>query len=361
MSSSAPIVAITGLNGFISTHTALAFLAHDWSVRGSVRSQSKVDQVKSLKVWQPYLEQGRLEVVVVEDLVEGNLTDFLKGVEGVAHLAAPLGMTELGWEGYKKPTIEGMVNILRQAKSVPSIKGISAMSSMSALYDVLTPEAQQDGRIYTEDVWTPLTEEKAVNFDPKDPKAMWIYYGAAKRLAEEAALAFVDDEKPQFSVATFCPPMVYAPFHHISNLSEIADTTGSPPIFASFFSGRDEPLPSKGGFSWVDARDVGEAFFRAVDKQISGRFIVSAGKSNPQIFVNKLRELRPDLDEYIIRGEPSEGKLGPTSYIDATKSQKVLGMTYRPLEETLRDTVAYMEEIGAFKEAPGASKKAGKE
>ncbi|ODO08974.1 hypothetical protein L198_00714 [Cryptococcus wingfieldii CBS 7118] len=356
-----PTVAITGLTGFIATHTALAFLTHNWSVRASVRSPSKAQQVKNLKVWERYLEEGRLEVVVVEDLGGGELGGLLEGVEGVAHLAAPLGMTELGWEGYKKPTIDGMLNILKQAKSVPSIRGISVMSSMSALYDILTPEAQQDGKIYTEDVWTPLTEEVALDFDPEDPKAMWIYYGAAKRLAEEAALAFVEEEKPRFSVATFCPPMVYAPFQHISSLSQIANTTGSPPIFASLLSGRDEPLPSKGGFSWVDARDVGEAFFRAVDGQVSGRFVVSAGKANQQIFVNKLRELRPDLDEYIIKGEPSDDKLGPTSYIDATKSKTVLGLEYRPMEETLKDTVDYLEKIGAFEEAPGAWKKDGKE
>ncbi|WVQ82252.1 hypothetical protein IAT38_004380 [Cryptococcus sp. DSM 104549] len=355
--SPAPIAAVTGINGFIAAHAVLRFLAHGWHVRGSVRSAAKADKVKQLPSYKEYVEQGKLEVVVVEDLVEGDFGELLEGVTGVAHIAAPLGLTEAGWEGYKGPTITGMRRLLEASKAVPTIKGVALMSSMSAAYDILTPNDKQVGKVYTEDDWTPLTEQMCLDVDPKSPQAMWYYYGAAKRLAEQGALEFEQKEKPSFSIATICPPMVFGAFKHIATPEELNSDEGSVPRFAALLTGKDKPIPSTGAMSYVDGHDVGEAFYLAVEKQVSGRFLLAAGKSNTQTVLNTLRQLRPDLDEYIIKGEPDKTDIGPTSYIDSSKSKKELGLEYRSLEDTLKDSLDYLDQIGLFKIPPGAWKK----
>ena len=79
-----PTVLITGLNGFVAAHTAVIFLQNDWNVRGTVRSQDKADKVKTLPALQSYFDQGRIETVIVEDLIKGDFTEALKGVDGVS-------------------------------------------------------------------------------------------------------------------------------------------------------------------------------------------------------------------------------------------------------------------------------------
>jgi nucleoside-diphosphate-sugar epimerase len=75
-----PRVLITGLNGFVAVHVAKVFLDEGWSVRGTVRSQSKVHRVRSL----PVFEDKEIEVVILDDLINGDFTEALDGVDAVS-------------------------------------------------------------------------------------------------------------------------------------------------------------------------------------------------------------------------------------------------------------------------------------
>lgn len=76
-----PTVLITGLNGFVAVHTALIFLKNGWKVKGTVRSMEKGEKVKALPVFK---DSKDIELTVVEDLVEGDFTEALKGVDAVS-------------------------------------------------------------------------------------------------------------------------------------------------------------------------------------------------------------------------------------------------------------------------------------
>jgi hypothetical protein len=80
--SNMPTVLITGLNGFVAVHTAVVFLNNGWNVRGTVRSLEKGEKVKALPVFQD--KKDKIELTVVEDLVEGDFTSALKGVDAVS-------------------------------------------------------------------------------------------------------------------------------------------------------------------------------------------------------------------------------------------------------------------------------------
>lgn len=75
-------VLITGLNGFVAVHAAVVYLKNGWSVRGTVRSQDKADKVKALSAFKDY--PGKVEVVIIKDLIEGDYTEALKGVDAVS-------------------------------------------------------------------------------------------------------------------------------------------------------------------------------------------------------------------------------------------------------------------------------------
>ena len=77
-----PTVLITGLNGFVAVHVALKFLAEGWDVRGTVRSEVRGEQVLALPCFAVYV--GKLSYAIVDDLVNGDYTKALEGVEAVS-------------------------------------------------------------------------------------------------------------------------------------------------------------------------------------------------------------------------------------------------------------------------------------
>jgi nucleoside-diphosphate-sugar epimerase len=78
-----PTVLITGLNGFVAVHTAVVYLQNGWNVRGTVRSEEKGEKVLALPCFEKY--EGKIEYVLLEDLIKGDYTDALKGVDAVGH------------------------------------------------------------------------------------------------------------------------------------------------------------------------------------------------------------------------------------------------------------------------------------
>lgn len=99
----------------VATHVALNFLENGWNVRGTVRSESKGTDVANLPVFKPYA--SKLSFVVVEDLVSGDFTEAVKGVDALAHTASPFHTDGHSWEkDYEQPAVEGTINVLKAAK-----------------------------------------------------------------------------------------------------------------------------------------------------------------------------------------------------------------------------------------------------
>jgi nucleoside-diphosphate-sugar epimerase len=136
--STMPTVLITGLNGFVAVHTALVYLANGWDVRGTFRSQSKADKTLAIPSWGDAVEKGKVVAFIVEDLMEGDFTKALEGVDAVsssfvrgshthplvqiAHCASPWHFNGKSWAAdYRDPAVRGTTNILEQAAKVPSV------------------------------------------------------------------------------------------------------------------------------------------------------------------------------------------------------------------------------------------------
>ena len=103
-------------------------------------------------------------------------------------------------------------------------------------------------------------------------------YLGSKTFAERAAWNFVRDEKPNFTIVTINPPVVYGPaFHNLKSLENI-NTSNS--IFADLVQGKwKSAVPESPPTQWVDVRDVALAHVRALENaEAAGRrFIVVAG------------------------------------------------------------------------------------
>jgi nucleoside-diphosphate-sugar epimerase len=63
---------VTGINGYLGSHTADQFLEAGYRVRGTTRDLKKAEALK--EYWEKRHGSGRLELVVVKDMSHAGVT-----------------------------------------------------------------------------------------------------------------------------------------------------------------------------------------------------------------------------------------------------------------------------------------------
>lgn len=209
MTSSGPLVLLTGATGFLAAHVLDSLLAspHKYRVRGTLRSLSKKDALLARLSEE---DRERVELVEVKDTATSDLTDALKGVHLVAHVASPYQLVsdafaarcssspahpvccipqnvEDAERDLLKPAIEGTLNLLRYAAKVNTVERIAITSSFAAVTDFNQGGPNRPGFTYTADDWNPSTYEDAV----KAGGAGAFAYSASKKLVSCAALGLL--------------------------------------------------------------------------------------------------------------------------------------------------------------------------
>ena len=101
------------------------------------------------------------------------------------------------------PAYIGTTGILKSIKkSAPTVKRVVITSSFASIVD--PSKGNWPEHTYSEADWNPMTKEDAL----QSPQAG---YRASKTFAEKGAWDFLEKEKPNFSIATICPPLVFGP------------------------------------------------------------------------------------------------------------------------------------------------------
>ena len=108
-------------------------------------------------------------------------------------------------------------------------------------------------------------------------------------------------------------------------------------------------IPPTGTFTWVDVRDVALAHVRAIEVEKAGgqRFFVTAGYFSNKDLVDIIREHRPQLESKLPSNDSPNDLPADIYKIDNSRSKEVLGIKYRPLKETISDTVDSLLKVGA--------------
>ncbi|OJJ80277.1 uncharacterized protein ASPGLDRAFT_77179 [Aspergillus glaucus CBS 516.65] len=203
-----------------------------------------------------------------------------------------------------KPAVNGTLNILDfVSKHVPQVKRIIFTSSFVAMIDIA--KGRWPGHVYSEEDWNPATYEVVAAKDA--PGAL--VYATAK---------------------TIMPPMKYGP--NINVTASLASLNSSSADIYRLMSPDvkpSDPAPENHFFSVVDVRDVAEAHLRAYDQ-----------------FVDALRENLPEVRDRVSIRRPGTGAVSSDVHtVDTSKSQRVLGLKYRELEETIVDAAKSLLEL----------------
>ncbi|XWW95803.1 hypothetical protein V2A60_003771 [Cordyceps javanica] len=350
------LVAVTGANGFIAQHCIAALLAKGYRVVGTVRSEAKTESVR-----QAHGAHPKLSVVTVGDITDaGRYRDVLGPLSpsAVLHLAAPFRYDATDFErDLMVPAVRGATAVLEACAGIRSVKRVVHTSSFACIYDAAA--GPRPGKRYTADDWSPLTYRDGVDA-PDAPTA----YRASKTAAERAAWRFMDDDVANnqvvgFDLVSLCPAMVFGPFLAKSRPRAIADVnTSNRIVWAAVSAGRDGPVPPTRGPVWVDVRDVADAHVRALVVPEAGgrRYLLAQGVYCNQELADVARRVVPaatappqsqsqSLHDRIPLGEPGRREADTHFGVDASETERVLGISWRGLDDCLRALVPQLFEI----------------
>jgi nucleoside-diphosphate-sugar epimerase len=277
--------------------------------------------------------------VIVPDIAKENAFDEAVAsnppFDAVVHTASPF------FFGHKDPVkevldpaIKGTTGVLKSIKKfAPSVKRVVITSSFAAIVKI-----EGHPKVYDETVWNPVTEEQALEEQ--------YTYRASKTFAERAAWDFVKNEKPNFDVVTINPPLVFGPVIHYLNSLDAINTSNQRVRDLVLGKYRDE-LPPSNVALWVDVRDLAEAHVKSLEVPEAGgnRFFTTAGYFSNKQVAEAVRKAFPELDDKLPSKDTPDDLVKPYEY-DNSKSIKVLKLTYRSLDESIKDTAASILEVG---------------
>lgn len=274
----------------------------------------------------------RLSYTIVPDMTSSGA--FKKAVQAspvldaVIHMASPFtyDVTDVKRDMID-PAVQGTTQILKSISDfAPSVQRVVITSSFAAVINF-----QQPVPTYTSDNWNPITEEQALSGGQ-------MAYVGSKTFAERAAWDFVRTRKPNFTLTTVNPVMVFGPVTY--RLRSLDGVNTSNAFFRDVITGSMKDGVPANSFQWVDVRDVALAHVRAIEVPEAGgkRFLAAAGPySNAQI-ASIIREKFPEMQDRIPRQDVApKDEVGFT--VDCGPMTNILGVKFRSLEEATVDTV----------------------
>ncbi|TFK79444.1 NAD(P)-binding protein [Polyporus arcularius HHB13444] len=335
-------VLVTGANGYIGLWVVQYLLERGYKVRASVRSDDKGNALKVLFKEKLPEHAANLEYVLVKDIgAEHAFDDAVKGVSGVVHIASPMTLEIEDPQELIGPAVGGTLSLLRSALSHGNdLKRLVITSSVKA---VLGPEP----RTYTEEDWADYAvkevEEKGKAADKMSA------YCASKLLAERAAWTFIEEHKPSWDIAVLNVGWVYGPtVNDPASPAALPSTAGL--FFQQFFTVRDEAYSYPAAQNYIDVRDLAQADIKALEVEAAGgeRIIVASQWGTWQHWLNAAAELNllPKLDKW----DPKRSEGRPARVASNEKAKRILGITFRTIPETLRDTLDDFRPRGWLKE-----------
>ncbi len=250
-------VLLTGISGFLGSHTAIQLLEKGYQVIGTLRSLKRADEIRKM-IARHTAHIDQLSFVEADLLNTEIWKKLTQGVDYVQHIASPFPR-ELPKNDAElvEPARLGTLNVLKAAAQ-NGVKRVVITSSMAAIAYGKNPSERN--QVFDETSWTDET-----NLKDTTP------YYRSKTIAEKAAWNFMKTEAPQMELATVCPGAILGPV-----LEEDFGTSAN--IVIKLLDGSTPALP-KIGFEIVDVRSVADLQIRAMidPKAKNQRYFASAG------------------------------------------------------------------------------------
>ncbi|KAJ4204154.1 Glycine-rich RNA-binding protein 2, mitochondrial [Fusarium solani] len=334
-------VLLTGGNGFIASHILQQLLERGHSVVTTVRSHDKAENIRKSY---PQLGRDKLDFTIIRDVTQpDSFAQVLASeppIEAVIHTASPYvtNATDIQ-KDLLDPAIKGTTSVLEAVmQHGPRVKQVIVTSSFVSMLD--ESKGLWPDHVYSEADWCPLTLTEALQNARQG-------YQASKTFAEKAAWDLVQRQRPNFTLSTILPPLVFGPI--LPGLGSLSTLSESNQFIRSFMLGsaRDNIPPSENPI-WADVRDVAQAHVVAMEKPDAGgqRFFVTNGYYSNREIVDVIRKHFPELQGQLPPESVEGGDLpGAIFGLDNRRSRDVLGIEYRSFEDCIVDTVRSIQSL----------------
>lgn len=253
-------VLVTGISGFVGQHCAAELLKKGYSVRGSVRSLSKKEEIVK-GISKEIDPGGNLEFCELDLMKDAGWDKAMEGCDYVLHVASPFVVKVPKDENELiKPAVEGTLRALKAAKK----SGVRRMILTSSTV------AMQGGKHGTvkinQDSWTDLND-----------KTVTAYF-KSKTLAEKSAWDFIKNQKgdTRLELVVVNPGPIYGP-----TLTGNLDNEAMG-FISKLITGKVPMLP-RASSVMSDVRDVAAIHVAALENEKANgkRFIVTTEKPHP--------------------------------------------------------------------------------
>lgn len=337
------LVLITGGSGHIGFQVVVSALEAGYRVRAAVRSQAKADKIKSTPSIRAINPQDRLSFVEVADLTAPGAYDkAVEGVDSIIHVAAPI--TSSYKEGadftehFIEPSVKGTIGVLTAAQKTSSVRRVVITSSVVAIIPFADFTSGKSETIFNETnrVTTPTSFTNVFQA-----------YAASKAASLNQTEEWVSQNKPAFSVIHLFPGFVIGKDELITDVKDVFYGTNKE-VLLPVTGGDDGFKPS----SSVHLVDVAQAHVAALNPQIEGNqgFILSSGGLRGTHWEECLDVVAKNFQDAVQSGVLSnDGKIATLPVkIDASNTEKTLGIRFRPFDEQVKSVVGhYLELVGA--------------
>ncbi|MCW9705557.1 SDR family oxidoreductase [Fodinibius salsisoli] len=313
-------VLLTGVTGFLGSHTTIQLLEKGYEVTGTLRSMDRAKSIKKI-IGRHTSHMDRLHFAKA-DLTDDQVWDTLMpGMDFVQHIASPFPRELPDHEDdLIIPAKNGALNVLKAAAD-HNVKRVVLTSSIGSI--VYGRTNGNRGGMYSESDWTNIQ-----NTEDTTP------YFRSKTIAEKAAWQFMEQDRSEMELATVCPGAILGPV-----LEKDFGTSAN--IIIKVMDGSMPALPNL-GFDIVDVRSVSDLQIRAMEhpEAANERFIGSAGFLKLKEIADMLRQEYPDkkipkrtLPNFLVQLfsyfdaslQPVLIDLGVERKVDHSKAKNLLG------------------------------------
>ncbi|MCB0662191.1 MAG: NAD-dependent epimerase/dehydratase family protein [Saprospiraceae bacterium] len=344
-------VLVTGATGYVAGWLVKKLLEEGCTVHAAVRNPDKKEKLAHLDAVAAKAP-GTIKYFKADLLTPGAYKEAMEGCELVYHTASPFTYDiKDPQKELVEPAVQGTTNVLETANVVPSVKKVVVTSSCVSIYNDATDAKDAPGGVLNEDFWN---NSASLDYQP---------YSLSKTLAEKKAWEIAKNQD-RWELVTINPSFVLGP-----PLNPTSNSSESMNILKQMGDGTYKSGFPKLSVGMVDVRDVAEAHYKAgFVPQAKGRYITSGHNTDFYEMGMALREkygdqlplgkgavpkwllmiMGPFIDKKLSRRFIKNNMNVPLK-LDNSKIKKDLGMTFRPMAQTMQDGMQALIEEGIVK------------
>ncbi|KAI8689350.1 Rhodanese domain-containing protein [Fusarium keratoplasticum] len=194
-------VLVTGANGYSGSHVVMELLKRGFNVRGTVRNLEYSQWLLDHPSVKPFVDQGRVELVLADTSKPNDFDEAVKGVAAVIHLAIVSDISP-DPDTTIPATVEAALTVCRAAAKAPSVKRFVFSSTFWA---AVMPVPDDSSTITNLETWNEDMVKAARAPPPYEWSRMLPVFLAAKVEAEKEVWKYVEENELPWVVNSVSP------------------------------------------------------------------------------------------------------------------------------------------------------------